>query len=129
VLTHSHPRAAGAFQETLLGTTECADGSNQSTYAGHPLYHYAHEDPHQVLRHNVTGFGGRRLVVPRRIRGLSREGQPDEKMKQRIAPLRSGLSRVRAVLEHGAQAFRFASVRERMATLFAEDDVSRPSGP
>jgi predicted lipoprotein with Yx(FWY)xxD motif len=63
VLTLGHPRAAGAVRETLLGTTERTDGSSQVTYAGHPLYYYAHEDPHQVLCHNVTEFGGRWLVV------------------------------------------------------------------
>ena len=63
VLTLGHPRAGGAVQENLLGTTERTDGSSQVTYAGHPLYYYAHEDPHQVLCHDVTEFGGRWLVV------------------------------------------------------------------
>ena len=63
VLTLGHPRAAGAVQETLLGTIERTDGSSQVTYAGHPLYYYAHEDPHKVLCHDVTEFGGRWLVV------------------------------------------------------------------
>jgi predicted lipoprotein with Yx(FWY)xxD motif len=63
VLTHGHPRATGAVREGLLGITERADGSSQVTYAGHPLYYYAHEDPHQVLCHNVREFGGRWLVV------------------------------------------------------------------
>jgi predicted lipoprotein with Yx(FWY)xxD motif len=63
VLTDGHPRAAGAVRDGLLGTTKRTDGSSQVTYAGHPLYYYAHENPHQVLCHNVTEFGGRWLVV------------------------------------------------------------------
>jgi predicted lipoprotein with Yx(FWY)xxD motif len=63
VLTHGPARATGAVRESLLGTTERTDGPSQVTYAGHPLYYYAHEDPHQVLCHNVTDFGGRWLVV------------------------------------------------------------------
>jgi predicted lipoprotein with Yx(FWY)xxD motif len=63
VLTHGPPRATGAVREGLLGTTKRADGSSQVTYAGHPLYYYAHEQPHQVLCHNVAEFGGRWLVV------------------------------------------------------------------
>ncbi|MGZ4531307.1 MAG: COG4315 family predicted lipoprotein [Mycobacteriaceae bacterium] len=63
VLTHGPPRATSAVREGLLGTTERADGSSQVTYAGHPLYYYAHEEPHQVFCHNVTEFGGRWLVV------------------------------------------------------------------
>jgi predicted lipoprotein with Yx(FWY)xxD motif len=63
VLTQGPPRATSAVRQGLLGTTERADGSSQVTYAGHPLYYYAHEDAHQVLCHNVTEFGGRWLVV------------------------------------------------------------------
>ena len=33
------------------------------TYAGHPLYFYAHEGPGQVLCHDVVEFGGTWLVV------------------------------------------------------------------
>ncbi len=40
-----------------------SDGAVQLTYAGHPLYYYAHERPGQVLCHDVTEFGGRWLVV------------------------------------------------------------------
>jgi predicted lipoprotein with Yx(FWY)xxD motif len=63
VLTRGPPRATGAVREGLLGTTKRADGSSQVTYAGHPLYYYAHEEPHQVLCHNVAEFGGQWLVV------------------------------------------------------------------
>lgn len=63
VLTIGFPRDAGAVRQDLLGVTERVDGSTQVTYAGHPLYYYAHERPDQVLCHNVTEFGGRWLVV------------------------------------------------------------------
>ena len=35
----------------------------QVTYAGHPLYFYAHEGKYRVLCHNVEEFGGTWLVV------------------------------------------------------------------
>jgi predicted lipoprotein with Yx(FWY)xxD motif len=63
VLTEDDPRAAGGTDSKLLGTTERDDGSLQVTYAGHPLYFYAHEGPGQVLCHNVEEFGGLWLVV------------------------------------------------------------------
>ena len=46
-----------------LGTTDREDGSTQVTYAGQPLYYYAHEGPGQVLCHNVSEFGGLWLVL------------------------------------------------------------------
>jgi hypothetical protein len=33
------------------------------TYAGHPLYYYAHEGKTQVLCHDVREFGGLWLAV------------------------------------------------------------------
>jgi predicted lipoprotein with Yx(FWY)xxD motif len=63
VLTTGHPRATGAVRSSLLGATRRSDGSVQITYAGHPLYFYAHEGKHQVLCHNVREFGGTWLVV------------------------------------------------------------------
>jgi predicted lipoprotein with Yx(FWY)xxD motif len=63
VLTTGTPRAAGAARPDLLGTVQRDDGSMQVTYAGHPLYHYAHEEAGQVLCHDVVEFGGRWLVV------------------------------------------------------------------
>jgi predicted lipoprotein with Yx(FWY)xxD motif len=63
VLTEGTPRAKGAVRSDLLGTTRRKDGSVQITYAGHPLYFYAHEGKYQVLCHNVTEFGGTWLVV------------------------------------------------------------------
>ena len=63
VLTKGVPRARGKVESDLLGTTRRSDGSIQITYAGHPLYFYAHEGKYQVLCHNVTEFGGTWLVV------------------------------------------------------------------
>jgi predicted lipoprotein with Yx(FWY)xxD motif len=63
VLTTGTPQAAGAVRADLLGTVARDDGSMQVTYAGHPLYYYAHEAPGQVLCHDVVDFGGRWLVV------------------------------------------------------------------
>ena len=63
VLTTGMPQAAGAVRADLLGTVARDDGAMQVTYAGHPLYYYAHEAPGQVLCHDVVDFGGRWLVV------------------------------------------------------------------
>ncbi|MGH3368130.1 MAG: COG4315 family predicted lipoprotein [Nocardioidaceae bacterium] len=63
VLTRGAPQATQGVRPGLLGTTRRKDGSRQVTYAGHPLYFYAHEDPNQVLCHNITEFGGLWLVV------------------------------------------------------------------
>lgn len=63
VLTPGSPLATGGVRPELMGTTQRTDGSTQVTYAGHPLYYYAHEGKNEVLCHNVTGFGGLWLVV------------------------------------------------------------------
>jgi predicted lipoprotein with Yx(FWY)xxD motif len=63
VLTAGRPRGLGDVRSQLLGTVRRTDGSSQVTYAGHPLYYYAHEGKNEVLCHNVTGFGGLWLVV------------------------------------------------------------------
>jgi predicted lipoprotein with Yx(FWY)xxD motif len=63
VVTDGEPVAAGGVKRGLLGTTERKDGSTQVTYDGQPLYYYAHEDPSQVLCHNVSEFGGLWLVL------------------------------------------------------------------
>jgi predicted lipoprotein with Yx(FWY)xxD motif len=63
VLTKGLPRARAGTREALLGTVRRTDGTRQVTYAGHPLYFYAHEGAYQVLCHDVTEFGGTWLVV------------------------------------------------------------------
>lgn len=63
VLTEGEPEASGAAEQKLLGTTKRDDGTIQVTYAGQPLYYYAHEGPGEVLCHNVSEFGGLWLVL------------------------------------------------------------------
>jgi predicted lipoprotein with Yx(FWY)xxD motif len=63
VLTEGPPEARDEVDAALLGTIERDDGSVQVTYNGHPLYFYAHEDPGEVLCHDVDDFGGTWLVV------------------------------------------------------------------
>ena len=55
--------AAGEAGEAGGGQVERRDGSRQVTYAGHPLYFYAHEDPWQVLCHDFVEYGGTWFVV------------------------------------------------------------------
>ena len=63
VLTRGEPRARGDVRDPLLGVTRRDDGSRQVTYAGHPLYFYAHEGKYEVLCHDVVEYGGTWLVV------------------------------------------------------------------
>ena len=58
-----HRRLRRFGRPGLLGTTTRADGTTQVTYAGHPLYFYAHEGKRQVLCHNIEEYGGLWLVV------------------------------------------------------------------
>jgi predicted lipoprotein with Yx(FWY)xxD motif len=63
VLTTGKPQARGSVRSDLLGTTRRNDGATQVTYAGHPLYFYAHEGKYQVLCHDIEEYGGTWLVV------------------------------------------------------------------
>ena len=63
VYTQGHPRAGAGVRKSLLGTITRRDGRRQVTYAGQPLYYYAHEGPGQVLCHNVNLNGGLWWVV------------------------------------------------------------------
>jgi predicted lipoprotein with Yx(FWY)xxD motif len=63
VLTRGQPLATGGVMPSLLGTTRRTDGTTQVTYAGHPLYYYAHEGPNEVKCHNVSTHGGLWWVV------------------------------------------------------------------
>ena len=63
VLTRGDPRSGKGVRSDLLGTTRRTDGSVQVTYAGHPLYFYAHEGKYEVLCHDVVEYGGTWLVV------------------------------------------------------------------
>jgi predicted lipoprotein with Yx(FWY)xxD motif len=63
VHTKGRPRAGKGVRASLLGTITRRDGRRQVTYAGQPLYYYAHERPGQVLCHNVDLNGGLWWVV------------------------------------------------------------------
>jgi len=63
VFTNGEPDAGEGVKASLLGTIKRPDGGRQVTYAGKPLYYYAHEGPGQVLCHNVHLNGGLWWVV------------------------------------------------------------------
>ena len=63
VLTKGRPIAGKGVNASLLATLKRRDGTRQVTYAGRPLYFYAHERPGQVLCHNVDLNGGFWWVV------------------------------------------------------------------
>jgi predicted lipoprotein with Yx(FWY)xxD motif len=63
VLTKGEPKAAKGARQSLLGTTKRSDGRLQATYAGKPLYFYAHEGPGEVRCHNVELNGGMWWVI------------------------------------------------------------------
>lgn len=63
VLTEGEPRAGDGVRQSLLGTVKRRDGKLQVTYAGKPLYTYAHEGPNEVRCHNVDLNGGFWWVV------------------------------------------------------------------
>lgn len=58
VLANGKPRAAKGVRKSLLGTVTRRNGRRQVTYAGKPLYYYAHEGPGEVRCHNVNLNGG-----------------------------------------------------------------------
>ena len=63
VFTEGKPRAGKGVDASLLDTTKRRDGKLQVTYAGKPLYFYAHEGPGEVKCHNVDLNGGFWWVV------------------------------------------------------------------
>jgi predicted lipoprotein with Yx(FWY)xxD motif len=63
VFTKGEPKAADGVEASLLGTLERRDGKLQVTYAGKPLYFYAHEQAGEVKCHNVNLNGGFWWVV------------------------------------------------------------------
>jgi predicted lipoprotein with Yx(FWY)xxD motif len=58
VLTKGDPRAGRGVDPELLGTTRRRNGDRQVTYAGRPLYTYAHEGRGDVFCHDVDLNGG-----------------------------------------------------------------------
>ena len=63
VYTRGEPVAGRGVDAKLLGTLERDDGRQQVTYAGRPLYYYAHEAPGEVRCHNIDLNGGLWWVV------------------------------------------------------------------
>ncbi len=63
VYTLGKPVAGLGVNKSLLGTTLRRDGRLQVTYAGKPLYYYAHEGPGEVKCHNVSLNGGLWWVI------------------------------------------------------------------
>ena len=63
VFTDGEPEAGDGVKGALLGTVKRRDGRVQVTYADKPLYFYAHEEPGEVLCHNVDLNGGLWWVV------------------------------------------------------------------
>ena len=63
VFTEGEPKARNGVKDSLLGTVKRRDGRLQVTYAGKPLYFYAHEAPGEVRCHNVNLNGGLWWVV------------------------------------------------------------------
>ena len=69
VLTQGRPKAGRGVDPELLGTTRRRNGNRQVTYAGRPLYTYAHEGRDEVFCHDVRLNGGYWWV-------LDPEGEP-----------------------------------------------------
>jgi predicted lipoprotein with Yx(FWY)xxD motif len=63
VYSTGEPVAGSGVRSSLLGTIERRDGRMQATYAGKPLYYYAHEERGEVRCHNVGLNGGLWWVV------------------------------------------------------------------
>jgi predicted lipoprotein with Yx(FWY)xxD motif len=63
VFADGRPVAGKGVDADLLGTLERRNGRRQVTYAGRPLYYYAHEAPGEVRCHNVNLNGGFWWVV------------------------------------------------------------------
>jgi predicted lipoprotein with Yx(FWY)xxD motif len=57
-LTKGKPQARQGVKASLLGTVRRRDGKLQVTYAGKPLYFYAHESVGEVRCDNVNLNGG-----------------------------------------------------------------------
>jgi predicted lipoprotein with Yx(FWY)xxD motif len=63
VFANGRPVAGKGVRAALLGTVKRRGGRRQVTYAGKPLYYYAHEGPGEVLCHDVNLNGGYWWVV------------------------------------------------------------------
>jgi predicted lipoprotein with Yx(FWY)xxD motif len=63
VYANGAPVAGRGVRRSLLGTTRRRGGRRQVTYAGRPLYFYAHEGRGEVRCHNVNLNGGLWWVI------------------------------------------------------------------
>ena len=62
--TKSAPKAGAGVKASLLGTTKRADGTQEVTYAGHPLYTFAGDTaPGQTTGQGSAAFGAPWCVV------------------------------------------------------------------
>ena len=58
LLTHGKPLARGGASQSLLGTTRRANGGQQITYAGHPVYRFVNDTkPGQTTGEGSQAFG------------------------------------------------------------------------
>ncbi len=58
LLTHGKPAARAGVKQSLLGMTRRANGSDQVTYAGHPLYGFVEDmKPGQTKGEGSQAFG------------------------------------------------------------------------
>jgi len=58
LLTEGAPTVGNGAEESLLGTTTRADGTEQVTYAGHPLYTFVGDKkPGEATGNDVEAFG------------------------------------------------------------------------
>jgi predicted lipoprotein with Yx(FWY)xxD motif len=58
LLTEGKPTVAGGAEASLVGVTRRKDGTEQVTYAGHPLYGFVEDQkPGETNGNDVEGFG------------------------------------------------------------------------
>lgn len=64
LLTNGAPQAGTGVNASLLGTTKRTDGTEEVTYAGHPLYFVVTDhNPGDATGQAVNNFGGPWYVV------------------------------------------------------------------
>lgn len=64
VITNGALRAGSGVNSSLLGTTARTDGTEEVTYAGHPLYYFiSDKKPGDATGQGVKGFGAPWYVV------------------------------------------------------------------
>jgi predicted lipoprotein with Yx(FWY)xxD motif len=65
VTTSGAPKAEGKAKASMLDTVARKDGSEQVTYAGHPLYYYAPDDhtAHSAKGQGLEQFGAEWYVL------------------------------------------------------------------